>query len=148
MSIEIADPRVFAAARGSVHEALIRLAEASLEASSASRGDEIGLTLARALADHLIAGDSLLLTELFPAAPSAAVGRQLWRALIDAWRIASAPAQGDGVVATLFALPVVVVVGLDGRRRAACPPLRSAASSTTRRPRPPCCASIARSAAT
>lgn len=111
MSIEIADPRVFAAARGSVHEALIRLAEASLEASSASRGDEIGLTLARALADHLIAGDSLLLTELFPAAPSAAVGRQLWRALIDAWRIASAPAQGDGVVATLFALPVVVVVG-------------------------------------
>jgi hypothetical protein len=111
MSIEIADPRVYASASGIVHEPLIRLAEAALKASSASRGDEIGLTLAGALAQHLTAGDALLLIDLFSASPSAAVSRQLWRALIDAWRIASMPAQGDGVVATLFALPVVVVVG-------------------------------------
>jgi hypothetical protein len=39
MSIEIADPRVYASASGIVHEPLIRLAEAALKASSASRGD-------------------------------------------------------------------------------------------------------------
>jgi hypothetical protein len=111
MSIEIADPRTFYAANGTAHEPLIRLAEASLAASSASRAEEIDRTLVGALAGHLRAGDALLLADLLAATPSAAVARQLWRRLIDAWREASAPTGGDRVVATLFALPVVIVVG-------------------------------------
>lgn len=111
MSIEIADPRPFPAASGARYDPLIRLAEASLSESSVSRAEEIDRKLASALAKHLQMGDASLLPGLFPASPSAAVARQLWRRLIDAWRIASAPAEGDQIVVTLFALPVVVVVG-------------------------------------
>jgi hypothetical protein len=86
------------------------LAEASLAASSASRAEEIDGTLVRALAGHLQGEDALWLADLFSAAPSAAVARHIWRRLIDAWRAASAP-EGDRVVATLFAAPVVIVAG-------------------------------------
>ena len=110
VSIDIADPRVYSAPTDSAQESLIRLAEASLAASSASRADEIDRTLVTALAGHLHADDAMYLADLFTAAPSAAVARHLWRSLIDAWRAASAP-EGDGVVATLFALPIVVVAG-------------------------------------
>jgi hypothetical protein len=110
VSIEIADPRVYSAPTGPAQESLIRLAEASLAASSASRADEIDRTLVSALAGHLHADDAMCLADLFTAAPSASVARHLWRSLIDAWRAASA-AEGDGVVATLFALPIVVVAG-------------------------------------
>jgi hypothetical protein len=110
VSIDIADPRVYSAATGSAQESLIRLAEASLAASSASRADEIDRTLVTALAGHLLADDAMCLADLFTAASSASVARHLWRSLIDAWRAASA-AEGDGVVATLFALPIVVVAG-------------------------------------
>jgi hypothetical protein len=111
VSIDIADPRAFSAPTGATQESLIRLAEASLAASSASRAEEIDRTLVSVLAGHLEADDALWLADLFPAAPSAAVARQLWRRLIDAWRAASAPEKGDRVVATLFALPVVIVAG-------------------------------------
>ena len=111
MSIEIADPRAFPAASGTKQEPLIRLAEASLGALSASRADEIDRTLVSALALHLQAHDASTLADLFPGTPSAAVTRHLWRRLIDAWREASTPADGDQVVATLFALPIVIVVG-------------------------------------
>jgi len=111
MSIEIADPRPFPAGSGAQYDPLIRLAEASLSASSASRAEEIDRKLASALAKHLQMGDASLFPDIFSASPSAAVARQLWRRLIDAWRIASAPAEGDQLVVTLFALPVVVVVG-------------------------------------
>ena len=110
MSIDIADPRVYCAPTGSIQESLIRLAEASLAASSASHAEEIDATLVNALAGHLQAEDALWLADLFSAAPSAAVARHIWRRLIDGWRAASA-AEGDGVVATLFALPVVIVAG-------------------------------------
>ena len=53
----------------------------------------------------------MLLAELFAAAPSAALARHLWRWLIGAWRQASRAAAGEGVAATLFALPVVIVAG-------------------------------------
>jgi len=120
MAIEIADPRAFPAAAGTAPEPLIRLAEASLAASSASRAEEIGRTLINVLGGHLRAHNALLLADLFPASPSAAVARQLWRSLIEAWREASLPAQGDRVVATLFALPVVIVAGaMPGARDAA-----------------------------
>jgi hypothetical protein len=111
MSIEIVDPRTFSAAAGAALEPLIRLAEASLAAPSALRAEEIDRALVSALGGHLRADNALLLADLFPASPSAAVARQLWRSLIEAWREASVPARGDGVVATLFALPVVIVAG-------------------------------------
>jgi hypothetical protein len=110
MSIDIADPRAYCAPTGPVQESLIRLAEASLAASSASRAEEIDATLVSALAGHLQGEDAWRLADLFSAAPSAAVARHIWRRLIDGWRAASA-AEGDRVVATLFALPVVIVAG-------------------------------------
>ncbi len=110
MPIDIADPRVYCAPTGSMQESLIRLAEASLAASSASRAEEIDATLVSALAGHLRGEDASRLADLFSAAPSAAVARHIWRRLIDGWRAASA-AEGDSVVATLFALPVVIVAG-------------------------------------
>jgi hypothetical protein len=108
--IDIADPRAYSAPTGSAQESLIRLAESSLAASSASRADEIDRMLVSALARHLQADDAVWLADLFPAAPSAAVARHLWRRLIDAWRAASAR-EDDRVVATLFALPIAVVAG-------------------------------------
>lgn len=122
MAIEISDPRVFAATSSIAHEPLVRLAQAGLDAPSASRADEIGRALAGALATHLNAGDAFLLTDLLSAAPSAPAGRQLWRGLIDAWRIASTPAEGDGIAAALFAFPVVVVVGSTTDTTKAVPP--------------------------
>jgi len=110
MSIDIADPRAYCAPTGPIQESLIRLAEASLAASSVSRAEEIDATLVSALAGHLQGEDAWRLADLFSAAPSAAVARHIWRRLIDGWRAASA-AEGDRVVATLFALPVVIVAG-------------------------------------
>jgi hypothetical protein len=110
MSIDIADPRAYSAPTDPIQESLIRLAQASLAASSASRAEEIDATLVNALAGHLQGEDAWRLADLFSAAPSAAVARHIWRRLIDGWRAASA-AEGDRVVATLFALPVVIVAG-------------------------------------
>ena len=110
MSIDIADPRAYCAPTGPIQESLIRLAEASLAASSVSRAEEIDATLVSALAGHLQGEDAWRLADLFSAARSAAVARHIWRRLIDGWRAASA-AEGDRVVATLFALPVVIVAG-------------------------------------
>jgi hypothetical protein len=110
MSIDIADPRAYSAPTDPIQESLIRLAQASLAASSASRAEEIDATLVSALAGHLQGEDAWRLADLFSAAPSAAVARHIWRRLIDGWRAASA-AEGDSVVATLFALPVVIVAG-------------------------------------
>jgi hypothetical protein len=110
MSIDIADPRAYSAPTDPIQESLIRLAQASLAASSASRAEEIDATLVSALAGHLQGEDAWRLADLFSAAPSAAVARHIWRRLIDGWRAASV-AEGDRVVATLFALPVVIVAG-------------------------------------
>ncbi len=117
MSIDIADPRAYCAPTGPIQESLIRLAEASLAASSASRAEEIDGTLVSALAGHLQGEDVLWLADLFSAAPSAAVARHIWRRLIDAWRAASAR-EGDRVVATLFALPIVIVAGATSKAAA------------------------------
>jgi hypothetical protein len=110
MSIDIADPRVYSAPAGPRQESLIRLAEAGLAASSASRAEEIDATLVSVLAGYLRGNDASWLADVFSVAPSAAVARHIWRMLIDAWRVASTP-EGDSVVATLFALPVVIVAG-------------------------------------
>jgi hypothetical protein len=111
MSDEISDPRTHGDRVESAHAPLIELAEASLAASSSARADAIDSTLTAALAERLESGDAPLLAELIAAAPSVAVARQLWRRLIDAWRAASRSDAADGIAATLFAMPVVVIVG-------------------------------------
>jgi len=91
---------------------LIELAAASLAAPSAARADAIDQVLIGALATRLCSADGLLLAELMAAATSYAVARHLWRRLIDAWREASRPPDGDGLAATLFAMPAVIIVGM------------------------------------
>ena len=88
MPSEISDPRTFPARVETSHTPLIALAEASLGATSAASADALDRTLTAALAERLESGDALLLAELIAAAPSAAIARQLWRRLIDAWRLA------------------------------------------------------------
>jgi hypothetical protein len=109
--IDIADPRAFPEQAEPSHAPLIELAEASLAATSAARADAIDRTLTTALAERLESGDALLLADLIAAAPSVAIARQLWRRLIDAWGVASRRSAADGVAATLFAVPVVVIAG-------------------------------------
>jgi hypothetical protein len=109
--IDIADPRTFPERVDPAHAPLIELAEASLAATSAARADAIDRTLTTALAEWLESGDALLLADLIAAAPSVAIARQLWRRLIDAWSVASRGSAADGVAATLFAVPVVVIAG-------------------------------------
>jgi hypothetical protein len=109
MPSEISDPRTFPARAETSHTPLIELAEASLGATSAAHADALDRTLTAALAERLESGDALLLAELIAAAPSVAIARQLWRRLIDAWRLASRGNAADGVAATLFAVPVVVI---------------------------------------
>jgi hypothetical protein len=109
MSADISDPRTFPERIDPTHAPLLELAEASLAAASTARADAIDEALTVALADRLVSGDALLVAELVAAAPSVAVARQLWRRLIDAWRRASRAAAADGVAATLFAMPVVIV---------------------------------------
>jgi hypothetical protein len=109
MLSEISDPRTCPARVEIAHTPLIELAEASLAATSAARADTLDRTLTAALAERLEAGDALFLAELIAAAPSVAIARQLWRRLIDAWRVASLASAAEGVAATLFVVPVVVI---------------------------------------
>jgi hypothetical protein len=109
MSAEISDPRTFPEHAEATHAPLMALAEASLAAASTAQADAIDQALTVALADRLVSGDTLLVSELVAAAPSVAVARQLWRRVIDAWGHASRAAAADGVAATLFAMPVVIV---------------------------------------
>jgi hypothetical protein len=109
--IDIADPRAYPERAEPSHAPLIELAEASLAATSAARADAIDCTLTTALAERLESGDALLLADLIAAAPSVAIARQLWRRLSDAWGVASRRSAADGVAATLFAVPVVVIAG-------------------------------------
>ena len=109
MPSEICDPRTFPARVEILHRPLIELAAASLAATTAARSDALDRSLTAALAERLGSGDALLLAELFAAAPSVAIARQLWRRLIDAWRLASRGTAADGVGATLFAMPLVII---------------------------------------
>ena len=111
MPIDIADPRAFAGRAEPSHARLIELAEASLAAASAGRADAIGRMLTKELAEALESGDALLLSDLITAAPSVAIARQLWRRLIEAWGVVSRSNATDGIAATLFALPVVIIAG-------------------------------------
>lgn len=109
----VPDPRAFPAIESASAElrALYALAEASLAAESQQRADACDRELRAALAQRL-RGDGAALAAALSGAPSVAVTRHLWRALDLVWR--AAPAADDGVAVTVFALPLVIVSGLEG----------------------------------
>ncbi len=109
----VADPRTFpdvAAAPVGARQ-LYAMADASLVAETGQRSDAIDRDLRRLLAARL-AGDGPSLAADLSGAPSVAIARHLWRMLDAAWREAEA-AEGAGLAVTLFALPLVVVTGLE-----------------------------------
>ncbi len=63
----------------------------------------------------MLAGDGTQLAALLAGAPSVAIARHLWRLLDAAWRDAAAEGEA-GLAITVFAIPVVVVAGLEAAR--------------------------------
>ena len=114
VSAAIPDPRIFADARDASPEATAcyALAEASLAAETGHRAEMLDVELRRALTGQLN-GDGAVLAATLAASPSVAVARHLWRALDAAWR--AIPEEfGAGIALTVFAIPVVVVAGIEG----------------------------------
>src|SRR5215471_378566 len=110
MPVDIDDPRVFAQRIDPTHEPLVALAGAGFAAASLARAEEIHRALTGLVLQRLRSGESMLLAEAFAAAPSPEIARALWRALIAAW--SPSWRAETGVAVTLFALPVVVVAGV------------------------------------
>ncbi len=110
----VPDPRVFpdiAAATESAR-ALYSLAERSLRAETAQLADAFERELQAGLLTRLVAGGPEL-AAILAGAPSVAVARALWRSLDAASR--NAPPEGDASLAvTMFAVPLVIVVGREG----------------------------------
>lgn len=109
--VVIPDPRAFPATglASSEDQALYRLAAACLGAETGQQADALGRELRHSLARRL-RGDGDVLAATFAGAPSVAVARLLWRLLDAEWRGATHDA-GDGAAVTLFAIPLVIVVG-------------------------------------
>ncbi len=118
---DIADPRVFPDATESPSAPLYALAASSLADASIANADTIDRKVTMQLAERLQAGDARSLAGVFDTAPSVAIARYLWRRLIEAWRHASRVAEGEQVMATLFAMPVVIVAG--SQATSAVPPI-------------------------
>jgi len=108
---ELTDPRTFPERADPTQSALLDLASASLAATSTARAAEADAELTRALLQQLRSGDGAQLAALFAAAPSAVIARHLWRRLQEAWTDATKAPADASVVATLFAMPIVIVVG-------------------------------------
>ena len=109
MGVEIADPRTFPEQGDAAFSPQLELAAASLEATGTARAAELDQALTGDLTRPLRSGDASWLVRLFAAAPSAAVGRHLWRRLLVAWDVASRGNGEHALAVTLFALPVVIV---------------------------------------
>lgn len=113
--VAIADPRSFPDPDAAAPEvaALYRLAALSLAAETGQDADAADAALRAALATALSdAGAGAFLAALIAEAPSVAIARHLWRLLEALCRPAAAP--GSGVAVTVFAMPVIVVAGIEG----------------------------------
>jgi hypothetical protein len=110
---EIDDPRAFpdpatapkAAAR------LHALAAASQAAATSQEATAIDTEIRRSLAALLVPGRGEDLAVVFATAPSVAAYRHLWRLLAECER---SPGATGTLSVTVFALPVIVVAGIDG----------------------------------
>jgi hypothetical protein len=110
----IPDPREFSDPGSAAPEnaRVYALAAESLAADSRQRADALDREIHSTLA-QLLATDGAALAALFGGAPSVAVTRHLWRALDAAWRGGTATRE-TGLVFAVFALPVVIVSGVEG----------------------------------
>jgi hypothetical protein len=107
----IADPRIWPdpAAAPARAARLHALAAASLGEAIAQDSDRDDARILAALAAMIDAHDGAQLAEVFDSAPSAAIYRHLWRQLARA----ETTMQGDAMAVTVFALPLVIVAGLE-----------------------------------
>ncbi len=108
----VPDPRSFPSIESAPPElrTLYELAEESLAADSQQRADACDSELRAALARELESDGSRLAAAFFHS-PSVAVTRHLWRVLDSVW---SAPPRDAALAVTVFALPLVVVSGVEG----------------------------------
>lgn len=113
-STDLADPRIFpdAASASAPARAIYALAERALAAEIGQEADGYE----RELRAHLLAllhGPGSELDRVLAGAPSVSVSRHVWRALDAAWRDAT-PMDESAPEVTMFALPLVIVVGREG----------------------------------
>ena len=114
-SLFLPDPRVFpdvASASGPAR-AIYDLATRALATDIGQEAD----ALERELRAHLLAklrGSGTELARIFAGAPSISVARQVWRALDAVWREATRAEAPASLELTVFALPLVIVVGREG----------------------------------
>jgi hypothetical protein len=109
------DPRIFpdVASAGEPARAIYALAERALATDIGQEADVVERELrARLLARMQGAGEEL--GRLFGGAPSISVARHLWRALDAVWREAARAEASAPLGVTIFALPLVIVVGREG----------------------------------
>jgi hypothetical protein len=114
----LGDPRTFPDERRATpaDARLYELARASLGAQTAQDSDACDRELQGVLSG-MLAGDGDALATLLRGAPSVAIARHLWR-LLDA--ASSAPRDGS-IAVTVFAIPIVVVAGLESAGEAVLP---------------------------
>lgn len=108
------DPRTFPDATVAPESArrLYTLAEASLAADTRQHADGADRAL-RALLESGLDDGAPTLAAAIDGAPSVAIARHLWRSL-DAVLRSAATADGAGLAVTVFALPIVLVTGVEG----------------------------------
>ena len=108
----LADPRLFPDSRNaSPSDArLYQLATKSLTADSRPGADAADREIREILASRL-AFDGAALAALFAGAPSVALTRHLWRELDAVWQ--SGTEAATGLAITMFALPIVIVSGVE-----------------------------------
>ena len=105
----IGDPRCWPCAEATAADAALHaLAAQSLAAGTAQESEGLDAEISRRLADSIAMRDGGALAHVFESAPSAAVYRHLWRALV---RIEAM--QTTAMTATLFAIPLIVVAGAE-----------------------------------
>jgi hypothetical protein len=105
------DPPRFGAAPGPAEFLPIYASvQASLAAATGQDADAHDATIGTALDALLREGEGLRLAQAFAGAPSADIHRHLWRLLVQRERTG---APDPGLLVRLFAMPVVVVAGID-----------------------------------
>jgi hypothetical protein len=113
---EIDDPRTFPDPKAAPAEsARMHALAAASQAASGRAAAVLDRELEDALAAMLLPGQGGRLAATFATAPSVAIYRHLWRLLVQCERSGQS---ADTLGVTLFALPIVIVAGIEGDRHA------------------------------